>query len=64
LLLFFFLPIFAFFSFLNETVHADKINVLEKISKFNSLSFLHQKSLPSSLAKLILDYKNGKNILT
>jgi len=54
---------FAFFSFINETVYANKTQLLEKISKFSSLSFLDKNNIPTQIASLILDYKNRKNIL-
>ena len=54
---------FSFFSFLNETVYADKTNILKKIEKLKNLDYLHQKHIPSILAKFILDYKAWKNIL-
>jgi len=60
IVLFFF---FSFFSFVNEVVYADKENVLRKIENLNKLSYLHQKHIPSILAKFVLDYKSGKNIL-
>lgn len=64
-LLFIIFTIFlSFFSVVNNTVYADKKNILNIITKkYNNLRSLSNLWFPSYIVKLISDYEKWKNIL-
>ncbi len=55
-------PFLSFFSFVDKIVYADKINFVNNILSWD-LQFFYKKSFPSYIWKLIINYKQWKNIL-